>query len=154
TAEAHGAPLGAEEVKATKESLGWPLTPTFLVPPEAAEHWRASALRNRATYDEWQKRFAAWRAAAPERAKAWDVARAKQVPDDLEARLLAAVAGKADATRALGSLVLQEAAKAVPWLVGGSADLDPSTKTAIKGAGSIARGQFGGRVFHFGIREH
>jgi transketolase len=59
-----------------------------------------------------------------------------------------------DATRVLGSKVLQEAAKLVPYLVGGSADLDPSTKTAIKGAGSIARGAFGGRVFHFGIREH
>ena len=83
-----------------------------------------------------------------------DDARAKRVPDDLESRLVASVAGQADATRVLGSKVLQEAAKLAPCLVGGSADLDPSTKTAIKGAGSIARGQFAGRVFHFGIREH
>jgi transketolase len=154
TAEAHGAPLGADEVKATKEALGWPLSPTFLVPPEALEHWRASAERNRAAYEEWQATFAAWRTAEPAQAAQWDDARLKRVPDDLETRLLKAVEGKADATRVLGSLVLQEAGKAVPWLVGGSADLDPSTKTAIKGAGSIARGQFGGRVFHFGIREH
>ena len=154
TAEAHGAPLGAEEVKATKEALGWPLTPTFFVPDEARAHWRASAERNKPDYDEWQKRFAAWRAASPDKAKAWDDARSKNVPDGLESALLKAVEGKADATRALGSLVLQEAAKLVPWLVGGSADLDPSTKTAIKGAGSIERGQFAGRVFHFGIREH
>ena len=154
TAEAHGAPLGAEEVRATKEALGWPLAPTFFVPEEARAHWQASAERHRADYEAWQKRFAAWRAASPELARAWDDAYARRVPEDLEARLLAAVGDAADATRALGSRVLQEAAKLVPYLVGGSADLDPSTKTSIKGAGSIARGSFGGRVFHFGIREH
>jgi transketolase len=154
TAEAHGAPLGAAEVKATKEALAWPLTPTFYVPEEARAHWRASAERNRGDYEAWQKTYAAWHAASPALAAAWDDAFSKRVPDDLEARLLAAVGDAADATRVLGSKVLQEAAKLVPYLVGGSADLDPSTKTAIKPSPSIARGQFGGRVFHFGVREH
>jgi transketolase len=154
TAEAHGAPLGAAEVKATKEALGWPLEPTFLVPEEARAHWRASAERHRAEYEAWQAAFASWRTAEPARAAAWDDAVAKRMPADLEARLLAAAGDAAEATRVLGSKVLQEAAKLVPCLVGGSADLDPSTKTAIKGAGSIAKGAFGGRVFHFGIREH
>jgi len=154
TAEAHGAPLGPEEVRATKDALGWPQEPTFLVPDEARAHWRASADRHRAAYEAWQQRFAAWRTANPALATAWDDAVQRRLPADLEARLVASVAGKADATRVLGATVLQEAAKLVPYLVGGSADLDPSTKTAIKGAGSIAKGEFKGRVFHFGIREH
>ncbi len=154
TAEAHGAPLGADEVRATKEALGWPLTPTFFVPEEARAHWLESAARNRPAYEAWQATFAAWRAANPALASAWDDATLRRLPEDLEARLLASVDGVVDATRVLGSKVLQEAAKLVPCLVGGSADLDPSTKTSIKGAGSVERGSYAGRVFHFGIREH
>ncbi len=156
TAEAHGAPLGPEEVKATKEAAGWPLEPTFYIPDEARQHWRDAARRNKPAYDGWQETFARWRAAEPGKAVAWDRARggAKELPADLEERLIAAVGDKVDATRGLGSIVLQEAARLVPSLVGGSADLDPSTKTAIKGSSSVARGAFDGRVFHFGIREH
>ncbi len=154
TSEAHGAPLGAEEVAATKRALGWPLEPTFLVPDEARATWAAAAERNRAAYDAWQATAARWRAAQPERAAAFDAARVKALPADLEARLLAAVGEAVDATRVLGSKVLQEAAAIAPWLVGGSADLDPSTKTAIKAAPSVGPGAFAGRTFHFGIREH
>jgi transketolase len=154
TAEAHGAPLGAAEVAATKEALGWPQSPTFFVPEEARAHWRASADKNRPAYEAWQATFAAWRAANPALATAWDDATARRLPADFEAQLAASVVGQADATRVLGSKVLQAAAALAPWLVGGSADLDPSTKTAIKGAGSVERGAYGGRVFHFGIREH
>ena len=154
TAEAHGAPLGAAEVKATKEAIGWPLTPTFFVPEEARAHWLASAERNRSLYEGWHSHFTAWRAANPALAAQWDDATARRVPNGLETHLLASVEGVVDATRVLGSKVLQEAAQLLPWLVGGSADLDPSTKTSIKGAGSIQKGAFGGRVFHFGIREH
>ena len=154
TAEAHGAPLGPDEVKATKEALGWPLSPAFHVPEGARAAWVAGAERNRAAYEGWQKSFAAWRAAEPAQAAAWDAARAKALPEDLEARLLAAVGDTVDATRSLGAKVLQAAAAAVPHLVGGSADLDPSTKTAIKGAPDVGPGRFDGRTFHFGIREH
>jgi len=154
TAEAHGAPLGADEVKATKEAIGWPLTPTFFVPDEARAHWRASAERNRPDYEAWQATFAAWRAANPALAQAWDDATERRLPDDLEARLVGSVSGQVDATRVLGSKVLQAAAALAPWLVGGSADLDPSTKTAIKGGGSVEKDAFAGRVFHFGIREN
>ena len=154
TAEAHGAPLGADEVKATKQALGWPLEPTFHVPEEARAAWVAGAERNRGAYEEWQRRFAAWRKAEPLRAAAWDAARAKALPEDLEARLLAAVGDTVDATRVLGSKVLQEAAVLVPHLVGGSADLDPSTKTAIKASPDVGPGRFEGRTFHFGVREH
>ena len=154
TAEAHGAPLGPDEVKATKEALGWPLQPTFHVPEEARAAWVAGAERNRDAYEAWQRAFAAWQKAEPARAAAWDAARTKALPDDLETRLLAAVGDTVDATRVLGAKVLQAAAAAVPHLVGGSADLDPSTKTAIKGAPDIGPGRFDGRTFHFGVREH
>ncbi|MEO6462452.1 MAG: transketolase C-terminal domain-containing protein, partial [Candidatus Eisenbacteria bacterium] len=154
TAEAHGAPLGPDEVKATKEALGWPLAPTFHVPEEARAAWIAGGERNRAAYEGWQRAFSAWRLAEPARAAAWDAARARALPDDLEARLLAAVGDTVDATRVLGSKVLQAAAELVPHLVGGSADLDPSTKTAIKSAPDVGPGRFDGRTFHFGIREH
>ncbi len=154
TSEAHGAPLGAEEVAATKQALGWPLEPVFLVPDDALATWRAGAHRNQDAYDAWQAAHAAWRTAEPALAAAWDAARAKTLPADLEARLLAAVGTTVDATRVLGSTVLQAAAAIAPWLVGGSADLDPSTKTAIKAAPSVAPGAFAGRTFHFGVREH
>jgi transketolase len=154
TAEAHGAPLGPDEVKATKLALGWPLDPLFHVPDEARAAWQAGAERNRAAYESWRAAFAAWRTAEPARAAAWDAARAKALPSDLEAQLLAAVGDTVDATRVLGSKVLQAAAALVPHLVGGSADLDPSTKTAIKGAPDVAPGRFEGRTFHFGVREH
>src|SRR5205823_1788985 len=90
TAEAHGAPLGAAEARATKEALGWPLEPAFLVPEDALAHWRASAGRNRGDYEVWQRGFASWRKAAPDRAAAWDRAHARALPDDLETRLVAA----------------------------------------------------------------
>jgi transketolase len=156
TPESHGAPLGAPEVKATKEAAGWPLEPTFLVPDDAKEHWRASAQRHQAAYDGWQEAFGAWRTKQPELAALWDAAHAgaPALPADLEARLVGAVGRDAKATREHGSKAIQEAAKIVPTLVGGSADLDPSTKTAIQGSGSIAPGAFDGRILHFGVREH
>ncbi len=156
TSEAHGAPLGAAEVKENKEAAGWPLEPAFLVPDEAREHWRASARAHKGAYDAWQDAFAAWRTAHPDLAALWDEAHggASALPADLEAQLIAAVGAEAKATRELGSKAIQAAAKLVPGLVGGSADLDPSTKTAIQGSGSIARGAFGGRILHFGVREH
>ena len=142
TAEAHGAPLGAEEIAAVKRLWDWPLEPAFHVPEEARTAWRAGAERNRAAYEAWQQAAAAWRIAEPARAAAWDAARAKALPDDLEARLLAAVSDTGEATRVLGSTVLQAAATLVPHLVGGSADLDPSTKTAIRSAPAVAPGRF------------
>jgi transketolase len=156
TPEAHGAALGAAEVKATKEAAGWPLEPTFLVPDEAREHWRASARKHKAAYEAWQEAFAGWRKKQPERAAQWDAARAGAggLPAELEAKLVAAVGESAKATREHGSKAIQEAARLVPSLVGGSADLDPSTKTAIEGSGSIEKGAYDGRILHFGVREH
>src|SRR5439155_14605953 len=89
-----------------------------------------------------------------ERAALWDTIQAQRTPPDLWTKLMAQAPRGAGATRAHGNAVLQTAASLVPSLVGGSADLEPSTKTRIKDSPSIERGAFAGRNFHFGIREH
>ncbi|NLD72897.1 MAG: transketolase, partial [Chloroflexi bacterium] len=101
TAESHGAPLGAEEVQATKENLGWPLEPTFLVPDEVRDLFARRKAEVQEEYLAWQKTCAAWEAANPDLAAERAAAMAKRLPDDLEERLLAALPGKANATRRL-----------------------------------------------------
>lgn len=154
TSHAHGEPLGAEELAGAKQALGWPVSPSFLVPPEVRERFAARAADLRTGYDAWQKGLAAWRAANPDRAASWDAIEGRRVPGDLFEQLCAAAPKGAAATRAHGNAVLQKAAALVPGLVGGSADLEPSTKTRIKDSGSVKRGDFAGRNLHFGIREH
>jgi transketolase len=156
SAEAHGSPLGPEETAATKKALGWPLEPTFLVPDEARAPFRERAAAGRAAREAWDKTFAAWSQAHPDLRAQWDAMMERRVPVDLMEQLLAALPApaKPEATRSLGGKVLQKAAALVPALAGGSADLEPSTKTAIKGSPSIARETFAGRNFHFGVREH
>ena len=154
TREAHGEPLGAAETAATKQALGWPLAPPFLVPDEVRGRFVARAEELEPGYDAWQAGLRAWRARHPELADRWDAHVTKRLPDDLFDVLLAAAPTGAAATRAHGNAVLQRAAALVPALAGGSADLEPSTKTRIKDSPSIERGAFEGRNFHFGIREH
>jgi transketolase len=166
TAEAHGSPLGPEEAAATKRNLGWPAEPPFLVPEEVRRLFVERAAEGHRVREEWEKRFAAWSRSHPERRAEWDRYTGRQVPDDIFARLLEAVAPpaataspaatppKPEATRALSSRIIQKAAALVPSLCGGSADLEPSTNTYIKGSPSIARESFAGRNFHFGVREH
>ncbi len=166
TAEVHGSPLGPEEAAATKKNLGWPAEPTFLVPEEVRRLFAEHAAEGRRAREEWEKRFAAWSRAHPERRAEWDRYTGRQVPADIFARLLEVVtpaAGaatpsgqppKPEATRALSGRIIQKAAALVPSLCGGSADLEPSTNTYIKGSPSIGRESFAGRNFHFGVREH
>jgi len=150
----HGAPLGADEVRATKAARGWPLEPAFHVPPEVRrllEHRKAErAAASRA----WDERFAAWRARNPDRAALWDRLHTAAPPAGLFEELVAAAGHEAQATRALSGKVLQRAAALLPGLVGGSADLGPSNNTELKGAGSVGPGSFGARNLHFGVREH
>lgn len=153
-AEVHGAPLGAEELAATKQNIGWPETPRFHVPDEVSALFAARVKELQAGYDAWQSRYAAWRAANPELAREYDRFISRELPDDLEEQLLAALPAKSNATRRLSGDVIQKLAEVAPMLVGGSADLAPSTSTLIKGAGAIARNSFGGKNFHFGVREH
>jgi transketolase len=154
TAEAHGAPLGAKEVAATKENLDWPQEPTFYVPDVVRQLCAARVAELQQGYDAWQETYRAWRAANPALAAHYDGAMHKVLPDDLEAQLLAALAGKTGATRRLSGDAIQRIAELAPGLVGGSADLAPSTSTLIKNTAAIGKGSFAGRNFHFGVREH
>jgi transketolase len=154
TREAHGEPLGPEETAAAKEALGWPLSPTFLVPDEVRELFAQRAAALAPEYEAWQRGVKEWTQSAPEQAALWDALLEKRVPPDVIEQLLAAVPATAAATRAHGNVALQKAAALVPALVGGSADLEPSTKTKIKDSPAIQKNAYGGRNLHFGVREH
>jgi transketolase len=155
TAEAHGSPLGADEIKLTKEALGYPSQEPFYVAPEALDNWRRMVDRGAELEASWQKKYDAWKSA-----NATDAA-------ELERRLRGELAqGWEDliptfnkdngsvASRAASGIVLNAIAPKIPELVGGSADLASSTNTIVKGAPSITPRTYGGRNFHFGIREH
>jgi transketolase len=154
TSGVHGEPLGAEEVAATKAAMGWPLEPTFYVPDEVSALFAARGKDLAAEYEAWQQMLAKYRQQQPEQAALWDALWAKAVPADIEEKLLAAAPTDPLATRDSGGKIMQAAAALVPSMVGGSADLAPSTKTLLKGMGDIAPGAFAGRNFHFGVREH
>ncbi len=155
TKEAHGEPLGADEVKAMKENLGWPLEPEFLVPQEVYDIFAQRRRENEQHYDRWCGLLDRYKHEHPEEARVWDDMMELKVPEDITDKLLAAVdTSKEAATRDSGGQVMQEAAKLVPSLVGGSADLAPSTKTLIKDSSSIEKGRFDGRNLHYGVREH
>jgi transketolase len=154
TAHAHGEPLGEEELNAAKRALGWPLEPRFLVPDAVRDLFRRRVEDLRPDHEAWNAGLEAWSRRHPDLAERWSAHRERRVPPDLFERLLEAAPREGDATRSLGSKVLQRAAELVPALVGGSADLDPSTKTRIQSAPSVGPGQYEGRTFHFGIREH
>ena len=150
---AHGSPLGIDEIIATRKNLGWD-APPFVVPEDvqATCHQRVDELK--LSYASWQSGFDSWRATNPEKAKLWDEMWHKHLPSNLTKELLAAVAGKDGATRALSGTVLQKVAALIPSLVGGSADLSPSNNSDIKGSPSVQADNFAGRNLHFGIREH
>jgi transketolase len=154
--EAHGSPLGKEETKKTKEKLGWPLEPTFLVPDEVRAFWAARIEELRGQHEEWKRGFSRWQKEEPAKAGLFQKLAGLEVPGDLADKLLEAVSGMAapESTRKLSQAVLQKAAELIPALVGGSADLDPSTFTYLKGGGDVQPGSYQGRNLHFGVREH
>jgi transketolase len=155
TAEAHGAPLGEEEVKLTKERFGWPVEPTFHIPDEALAHFRKAVERGDQAESAWQKRLAAYRKAFPDLAEEWDRFVRRELPKGWAAKLPAfQPADGPMATRQASGKVLNAIAPGLPTLIGGSADLAPSTNTLIKGAGDFARGDYGARNLRFGVREH
>lgn len=154
TAKAHGEPLGAKEVEATKKAIGWPLEPTFLVPDDVREIFKQRALEGNRIRHEWQQAFRDMEDREPELGKTYSRLLAREVPANLFAELCAAAPKKDGATRAHAGVVEQRAAALVPSLVGGSADLNPSTKTFIEGSSAIQKNDFSGRNIHFGVREH
>ncbi len=154
SAAAHGAPLGPEEARATKQALGWPEEPTFHVPDEVRGLFAARVEENRRDRDAWKRTLADYRKHEPDRARRLDQHLERHVPLDLEKVLLLAAPEGAGATRSHGGKILQTIAGSVPSLVGGAADLVESTKTHFSGSPSIAREDFTGRNIHFGVREH
>ncbi|MEJ2207788.1 MAG: transketolase [Anaerolineae bacterium] len=155
TAEAHGAPLGEEEVRRTKEALNWPPDAEFLVPDEALAHFRAALDRGNEAQSAWEAVFGRYAAECPELAAEWQRRMAGELPADWQSFLPTFEPGSAAvATRAAGGKVLEALAPAVPELIGGSADLHPSTKTFLKTYADVQAGAYGGRNLHFGVREH
>ncbi|HEX2249153.1 MAG TPA: transketolase [Gemmatimonadales bacterium] len=153
-AEAHGAPLGAEEVRRTKEIIGWPVEPGFYVPDDALSHWRSAVNRGSALEAEWRRRYQAYQAAHPELAAELDQWLSGRLPADWDKKVpgVPSDAGPM-ATRQASGVALQSIAAAVPNLVGGSADLGGSTGTTLKQGGTFGP-DTAGRTFHWGVREH
>lgn len=154
TAEAHGAPLGAEEVRAAKRALGVPEDAQFHVEPAARAYFasRREAWRRRRA--QWQTLFDAWSAENPALAADWQRCFAGGLPDLSAVAFPSFKPGESIATRSAGGKVLNAIANAAPNLVGGSADLAPSNNTYLKGLGDFTRTNPAGRNLHFGVREH
>jgi len=158
TAAAHGEPLGAEEVRLTKRSYGWPEEAQFLVPDGVREHFAAGVgARGAAAHSRWTALFASYRAAFPELASEIDQMQRRELPAGWDRNLPVFPAdAKGIAGRDASGKVLNVLAQNIPWFLGGSADLGPSNKTTLtyEGAGSFQAGNPGGKNLHFGIREH
>jgi transketolase len=170
TFEAHGSPLGEEEVKLTKENLGWPVEPPFLVPDDVLNHFREAVEQGKQAEAEWNDKFAAYEQEYPELARELRHMMRGELPKDWDTDIPRFPAdAKGMATRVASGKVMAAIAPKLPGLVGGSADLDPSTHTALKGLGDFENPEavsedmqgsagggwsYAGRNLHFGVREH
>ncbi len=158
TSAAHGEPLGEEEVRETKRAYGWPEDAQFLVPDGVYEHFAAGiGARGKAARDAWMARFDGYRASYPELADQVLRMQRRELPDGWDRELpVFAPDEKGLAGREASAQVLNAVAVNVPWLIGGAADLAPSTKTRLTfdGAGDFSAEDRTGRNLHFGIREH
>lgn len=166
--KAHGSPLGADGVAATKRNLGWPEEPAFLVPEEAGERGRSALERGARAEQAWQESMSAWTEAEPQKAEELKRSLAGELPTGWDADIPEFPAdAKGLASRVAGGKVINAIAPKLPLLSGGSADLDPSTKTFMKGLGNFEPGpepdeqgssgeiwSHAGRNIHFGVREH
>jgi transketolase len=152
---AHGEPLGDEEIRKTKERYGLNPEAKFAVADEVRAHMGKAVRRGKKAEKEWSAKFEAYTQAFPELATEWRALQNREVPVGWDEDLPVFPADpKGLATRESNGKVLNAVAKNVPWLLGGAADLAPSTKTLIAGGGDFAKGSYGGRNFHFGVREH
>lgn len=158
TSAAHGEPLGEEEIRLAKRHYGWPEDAHFLVPQEVPSHFqRTMGERGRALRTAWAALFERYRGAFPQLADHLDRMEKRELPDGWDHGLSPfAPDPKGTASRVASGEVQNAVARNVPWLMGGSADLAPSTRTrlAFEGAGDFQAGNYGGRNLHFGVREH
>ena len=155
TKDAHGEPLGEEEVKLTKRFYNWPEDRPFWVPEPVLAHMRQAVERGRKLEDAWKQKFAAYQKAHPQLAATFEAALSGRLPDGWDADIpeFSPAAGPL-ATRAASGKVLNSLAPRVPWLMGGSADLSPSTKTLIEPPNYFAKGAYQQRNIAWGVREH
>jgi transketolase len=153
---AHGAPLGPDEVKLTKKFYGWPEEAQFLVPPEVTEHFASGVgARGRREREAWEAKFAAYKKSFPREATELETLWAGKLPAGWDAGIPTFAADpKGLASRVSSGKVLNGIAKNLPWFLGGSADLAPSTMTLLEQTDSLSSHNYGGRNLHFGIREH
>ncbi len=153
-ASAHGEPLGVDNVAAMKENLGWPSQEPFFVPDEVYANYKAISAEKAKDEEAWNKMFAEYCAKYPEMKKAWDDMFNLDIAKDLiDNEEFWAFDDKPEATRNLSGVVLNRLKDYVPALIGGAADLAPSTKTYMKDAGDFSKDNYAGRNLHFGVRE-
>ena len=155
TAASHGAPLGEEEVRLTKENLGWPPDAHFHIPDEALARFRQAVSRGEDLEGEWQGLFDRYATEYPDLAKVWKQVWSGELPPEWEDALPSFVPDDGPlATRSVSGKVLNAIAPKLPTLIGGSADLTPSNNTELKEYPWLQAAEFGGRNIHFGVREH
>ena len=153
TAEAHGAPLGAEEVRRTKEIMGWPVEPSFFIPEDALGHWREAVVEGQEAEADWNALMESYASAHPTEEAEYRQWMRGELPEGWDAKLPSFETGKDLATRQASGKVLEALAKTLPNLVGGSADLGGSTGVTLKEGGTFGP-ETTGRIFHWGVREH
>src|SRR6266513_5178708 len=155
TAEAHGSPLGQDEITLTKQALGYPSQEPFYVAPEALRYWREAGKRRAKAQEDWNKVYDSYKSANPGLEKELQRRLRGDLPDGWEDALPTFTAKDGNvASRAASGVVINAIGKKIPELMGGSADLASSTNTIIKGEPSFSAENYAGRNFHFGIREH
>jgi transketolase len=155
TAEAHGSPLGQDEITLTKTALGYPSQEPFYVAPEALKSWRDTAKQRARAHQDWNRIYEAFKTANPGLEKELQRRLAGDLPDGWEDTIPVFTAKDGNvASRAASGVVINAIAGKIPELMGGSADLATSTNTIIKGEPSFSAENYAGRNFHFGIREH
>jgi transketolase len=154
TSEAHGSPLGVDEVARTKKTLGWPWEDAFHVPAEALDHFRQAVGKGEAARKDWEERFAKYAKEFPDLAKEWKSWMDGVPPEGWDKNLPKFDAGAKEATRTAGGKAMNAIAETVPFLIGGDADLGVSTNTPLKKYASFEAAKGTGRNLHFGVREH
>lgn len=156
TAKVHGEPLGEENARIAKETLGWPLEPLFHIPDAVSRHMGEAVERGQAVEKKWREKLNAYGATYPAEALRLEGQLRGELPKDWDRELMGLFppGSKATATRVSSGQVLNALAKRIPFLVGGSADLAPSTKTILVGRGDLDRNDYQGSNIHFGVREH
>ncbi|MBM4054334.1 MAG: transketolase [Planctomycetes bacterium] len=154
TAGVHGEPLGEKELKLTRENIGWSKNPPFYIPDEVKKLCAERVKELKGVYDNWQNTFKTRSKEDQNFSSLWNAYMKKEIPGNLESKLLETIKKDSIATRAASGDMMQVIAQQLPSLIGGSADLHPSTKTFIKGSPALSKNSFEGKNIHFGIREH